>query len=198
MLASMKSYIVAPAEVRPTASAPSSSGESAGTRLGIPWTDLDADPPLMKRSVDGETEDGILKQGTNADGMATVTWPDGSVETTDVPNLLVVPSKKRPAADAVLKRPAKIQRPSAPLSYSQVLARPDIDLEHLVLYYKKPHQIGIRQKKRFGGKQLLSFGGRACSATEQELRAVGIEVCKKLADGVSIARAREWAQESVA
>ena len=166
---------------RPAASVSSSSGGPPGI---VQWTDLEADPPVMNRSINGEEEAGILEQGTAADGMAIVTWPNGSVETTEVPNLLVV-SMKRPAI-AVRKRPAKILRPAASLGYHPVLARPDIALEHSVLYYKNTHIIGIRQKVRIGGRQLFSFGGKHCEATEQELRDVGIEVCKKLADGWSI------------
>ena len=156
----------------------------------VKWTDLEADPPVMRRFIHGEEQAGTLKQGTDADGMAIVTWPDGKVETTEVPNLLIVPMK-RPAA-SVLKRPAKA-RCSASAD-----APAGIALEHVVLYYKNNNHIGIRQKPHLGGKQIFSFGGKHLKVTEQQLREIGVEVCKKLADGWSAKGAREWALHEVA
>ena len=156
----------------------------------VKWTDLEADPPVMRRFIHDVEEAGILEQSTDADGMAIVTWPDGKVETTEVPNLLIAPMK-RPAA-TVLKKPAKAHCPA------YVHAPAGIALEHLVLYYKNSHYIGIRQKAHLGGKQIFSFGGKHCEATEQQLREIGVEVCKKLADGWSIEGAREWAVHEVA
>ena len=144
----------------------------------------------MRRFIHDEEQAGILKQSTDADGMAIVTWPDGMVETTEVPNLLIA-SMKRPAA-SVLKKPAKA-RCSASAD-----APAGIALEHLVLYYKNNHHIGIRQKSHLGGKQIFSFGGKHVEATEQQLREIGVEVCKKLADGWSAEGAREWALHEVA
>ena len=149
----------------------------------VKWTDLEADPPVMRRFIHDEEEAGILEQSTDADGMAIVTWPDGKVETTEVPNLLIA-SMKRPAA-IVLKKPAKAHCPAS------AHAPAGIALEHSVLYYKNTHTIGIRQKAHLGGKQIFSFGGKHCEATEQQLRDIGVEVCKKLADGWSIEGARE-------
>ena len=168
----------------------------------ITWTDLEATPPcLMRMRQDGVEERGVLKTGAGPAGFASVTWPDGSVESTEISNLLLVPmnSLKRPAA-ATLKRPAapkaKILRAPEPLKYDPVLVRHDLALEHCVLWYKKNYSIGIRVKG--GGKQLFSFGGMSCKASEAELREIGNQVCKKLAEGWSVEGAREWACASAA
>ena len=166
----------------------------------ITWTDLEATPPcIMRMSQGGVEEKGILMKGEGAAGFASVTWPDGSVEPTEVSNLLLV-TLKRPAS-ASLKKPAapkaKILRAPDPLKYDPVLARPDIVLEHTVMYYKNGHNIGIRVKGE-GGKQIFSFGGKSCKASEAELRELGSKVCKKLAEGWSVEGAREWACASVA
>ena len=164
------------------------------------WTDLEATPPcLMRMRKDGVEEKGVLQKGEGDDSFASVHWPDGSIEPTEISNVLLIPLKKRPAS-AALKRPAapkaKILRAPEPLKYDPVLARPDVILEHSVLYYKNGHNIGIRVKG--GGKQIFSFGGKRCMASEAELREIGLQVCKKLAEGWTVEGAREWACASVA
>ena len=69
------------------------------------------------------------------------------------------------------------------------------------MYYKNNHCIGIRDKvgKDGGkGKQIMSFGGKWCKASEEELRELGYQVCKKLAEGWSIQGTNHWARESIA
>ena len=189
----------------------------------IEWTDFEADPPCMRRQTPaGKEEVGILSKGP--EGCAIVTWPDGE-QITDVSNLLLVKklTMKKPAAAAsevsVLKKPAAaaaegepmlkkpaghfpVRRKPAAAEIDPVAARVggDIVLEHDVLYYKKGHRIGIREKPGFGDglkRQIFSFGGTACGASVDQLRSIGIMCCKKLAEGWSPEGTKAWAVSSL-
>ena len=165
----------------------------------ITWTDIDASPPCLRRAKPGREgeEVGVLSAGD--DGFAKATWPDGTIEATEIPNLLVLPKThpralKRPAS-AMLKRPAAfkvLKKPAATAGDAlPALPAPDLKLEHAVLFYKNNNRIGIREKSGMK-KQIFSFGGVECKLNEQELRDIGVEACKKLAGGWSEHGTHDW------
>jgi len=56
--------------------------------------------------------------------------------------------------------------------------------DYAIEYYKKNKQIGIRQK--FGGRsQVLSFGGKACTKSEAEMRLIAKDIVSDLNGGMS-------------
>ena len=155
----------------------------------------------MKRVVLGKDEIGTLQEGP--DGFALVTWPDGNSSITEVPNLFLVPNApvqcKRPAA-ATFKKPATKCAKDAAAKFKQadmLLAQAahakQAVLDHHVLYYKNGNRCGIREKQG-DKKQIFSFGGTACKASSDQLKEIGMEACKKLAEGWSIEGTWEWAK----
>ena len=200
-------------DVHPAASKPAPA--PAAPAKCISWTDLSSDPPCMRRqTVEGVEQVGVLAKGP--EGCATVSWPDGREEATDLSNLLLVPkvTLKRPAAaegDSLLKKPAAaagapclkkpcghfpVRRKPAAKEMDTVAARSDLLLEHDVLYYKHGHRVGIREKAD-EKRQVFSFGGSACGATVEQLKAIGNMCCKKLTEGWSLQGTKDWAIDSL-
>ena len=121
------------------------------------WTELDKDPPELHRMIHGELQKAVLSPGP--DGFAVAVFSSGQV-VSEVPNLLLAakPVLKRPAS-TVLKRPASVMAC-------------DPDQQYNLMYYKRCHVIGVREK--FGKKrQVMSFGGSKSSLTRDELWSIG-------------------------
>ncbi len=69
--------------------------------------------------------------------------------------------------------------------------------KYCVLWYKRTHLIGIRQK--FGATtQIFSFGGHKCNASEAVLRAFADDALKKLDAGMEEGEVANWAKQQVA
>ena len=134
------------------------------------WTELNKDPPELHGMIHGELQKAVLSPGP--DGFAVAVFSSGQV-VSEVPNLLL-------AAKPVLKRPASVMAC-------------DPDQQYNLMYYKRCHVIGVREK--FGKKrQVMSFGGSKSSLTRDELWSIGKAAILRIQDGASIADAKGWAQ----
>ena len=63
------------------------------------------------------------------------------------------------------------------------------------MYYKNSNSIGIYKKKP--KTQVFSFGGKKCSSSERVLRNFGLDVLKKLDDGMRENDVHAWALASI-
>ena len=73
------------------------------------------------------------------------------------------------------------------------LQDPDLYHKYGKMWYKNSHSVGIRRK--FGDKkQVVSFGGRKCSKTQEQLTQLAVECVQKLNGGMTEADVNTWAK----
>ena len=63
------------------------------------------------------------------------------------------------------------------------------------MYYKNTNTIGIRDKIR-AKNQVLSFGGKRCTLSQDALKAIGLQVVSMLDHGMNIADAKAAGQRA--
>ena len=64
------------------------------------------------------------------------------------------------------------------------------------MWYKNGQQVGI--KCEFGankGKQVITFGGKTCGKSKDDLMELGEQCIKKLNDGMELAEALAWVKD---
>ena len=150
-------------------------------KSSVQWVNFDT-MDLCLLFDDGTQAQGPLKEGPQGFLTAMVA---GRLRSTDIPNKLLAQQKtKEKNAAKVTKKPA---------AASRVAAASPVATSYGIMYYKRTHLIGIRQK--FGEKrQIVSFGGSKRKVIGvDKLRAIGGSVCSKLAGGLSVAEAKAWA-----
>ena len=71
----------------------------------------------------------------------------------------------------------------------------DAPVKYGLMFYKKPHCIGIRERHggHSKGPQVVGFGGMAVKKTEQELRDIAKQAVAHLEeDGWNLAKLSKW------
>jgi len=160
--------------------------------------------------ADGRQEEAPLRAGDFGFLVATFSFGE---HTTDLANLLLLPPVKKKPAKAVCKKPASApvndgetevdsdsseaeesaneeeeepseeDRPPAPAP-KPASAPEKAVTKYRIEWYKNGHNIGLREN--FGGKrQIVSFGGKACTKSEQDLKAIAKDIVKMLNEGSS-------------
>ena len=158
-------------------------------KSSVQWVNFDT-MDLCLLFDDGTQAQGPLKEGPQGFLTAMVA---GRLRSTDIPNKLLAQQKtKEKNAAKVTKKPAAASRVAAASPVATAAASP-VATSYGIMYYKRTHLIGIRQK--FGEKrQIVSFGGSKRKVIGvDKLRAIGGSVCSKLAGGLSVAEAKAWA-----
>ena len=161
-------------------------------KSSVQWVNFDT-MDLCLLFDDGTQAQGPLKEGPQGFLTAMVA---GRLRSTDIPNKLLAQQQMKEKAAKVTKKPAAASRVAAASPVATAAASP-VATSYGIMYYKRTHLIGIRQK--FGEKrQIVSFGGSKRKVIGvDKLRAIAGSVCSKLVGGLSVAEAKAWANEQM-
>jgi hypothetical protein len=155
------------------------------------WTNLNVKPPLM------------FCNGVSApllpgdDGFACAIFEGYGVVSSEVPNLLLTKAK----AATVMKKPAggqpKKRKPAKKKPAKKEKPAKKGGGRFAIMFYKNSKSIGIREK--FGDKkQVISFGGVACTKPEEDLRELAQRTIEQMEKGTSYVDAKVWAKGKLA
>ena len=159
-------------------------------------TDMSADPPVALKFCDGAIQETAkLQQGH--DGFLYANFRDFMKTFPDRPNILLecLAIQKLQKAD---KKPEVAKKDKDPGAAKKAAGKPKkkkgkakkkaVDKgpksAYSIMWYKNSKAIGIREK---GGekRQVVSFGGAACTKTKEVMKNIGKAIAKMLDDGSS-------------
>ena len=162
------------------------------------------------------TDNATVNLTAGGDNLLVANFDDDDVHKSELPNLMLAAVNLRPASTQtkkkkkkkkVKKRPAAEEAvaaphaaPAAPAAAAAAAIAPVADApeaaknDYGIEYYKSGKAIGIKAK--FGQKgQILQFGGKSCTKTENQLRGIGTTIVADLHAGMSVKDAKAKGQE---